>query len=306
MTRTCKPGAPANAGGPTRRAVATAMTPIVLALLLLATLLHLPVDGPSPLREALVARCGSSLAPALSSFELTATQLSCLWPALLGPSLPGPSSLPLLPFALFLVPFAMIVVIVAAGLMRAHGHARVGAANQLTLFRAGLICLFVSCAFPQASVGWGCWSLAVIAASLDAIDGPVARRSDMTSPFGARFDMETDALLILVASMLVWRDGKAGLWVLCSGALRYVFVLAGTVAAWLAKPLPYSARRRAIGAIQVTALMIALCPLVPPPLSALVAATGLAILAASFATDVRSLWSAHRLNSAKTARTKPC
>ena len=42
----------------------------------------------------------------------------------------------------------------------------------------------------------------------------------MVSAFGARFDMETDALLILALSVLVWRHAKAGAWVLASGLLR--------------------------------------------------------------------------------------
>ena len=47
---------------------------------------------------------------------------------------------------------------------------------------------------------WGRWP-----ALLDLVDGWVARRTGTASPFGARFDLETDAALILVLSWLVWR-----------------------------------------------------------------------------------------------------
>ena len=39
----------------------------------------------------------------------------------------------------------------------------------------------------------------------------------MASAFGARFDMETDALLLLVLAALAWQFDKAGAWVLASG-----------------------------------------------------------------------------------------
>ena len=49
-------------------------------------------------------------------------------------------------------------------------------------------------------------------------------RSNEASSFGARFDMETDALLILVLAALVWQHGKAGPWILAAGLMRYAFV----------------------------------------------------------------------------------
>ena len=50
-----------------------------------------------------------------------------------------------------------------------------------------------------------------------AFDGPAARRSGIASRFGARFDMETDALMILVLAVLAWRWDRAGAWVLLPG-----------------------------------------------------------------------------------------
>ena len=55
---------------------------------------------------------------------------------------------------------------------------------------------------------------------------------------GSRFDMETDAALILVLAIFVWRNGKAGPWVLLSGLLRYIFVAAGWMWPWMARRWP--------------------------------------------------------------------
>ena len=66
---------------------------------------------------------------------------------------------------------------------------------------------------------------------LDAVDGYVARRTATVSAFGARFDMETDAFLILVLSACV--AGQWGWWVLVLGLARYLFVAAGWALPWL-------------------------------------------------------------------------
>ena len=108
----------------------------------------------------------------------------------------------------------------------------------------------------------------------------------MTSEFGARFDMETDALLILVLSALVWQHEKAGVWVLLCGLMRYGFVAAGWLLPWLAQPLRSTWRGKAVAVGQVLGLASALAPVVPVPLSTLVAGCALATLAWSFATDV--------------------
>ena len=69
--------------------------------------------------------------------------------------------------------------------------------------------------------------------ALNGADGWVARRTRTASAFGARFDMETDALLILVLSALVWRMEKAGAWVIASGLMRYAFVAAAIAWPWM-------------------------------------------------------------------------
>ena len=67
---------------------------------------------------------------------------------------------------------------------------------------------------------------------LDGVDGKVARARGETSAFGARFDMETDAALLLALSLAVPALGIAGWWALAIGGMRYAYVAAG----WIAPP----------------------------------------------------------------------
>ena len=106
-----------------------------------------------------------------------------------------------------------------------------GAANAVTLARAVLVLLLLACLGVAATgaLGWMLVALSVVAAALDGFDGALARGRGEASEFGARFDMETDALLILVLAALVWQHGKAGVWILLAGLLRYLFVAASYV-----------------------------------------------------------------------------
>jgi phosphatidylglycerophosphate synthase len=130
----------------------------------------------------------------------------------------------------------------------------------------------------------------MLVTALDGVDGWLARRQRTQSAVGARFDVEVDALLILALSILAWRYGKAGVWVLASGLTRYVFVAAGWLWPWLRRPLPGTARGKAVCVAQIAGLLIALAPPVQPPLSSMVAAASLAALWYSFVVDMRSLW----------------
>jgi phosphatidylglycerophosphate synthase len=135
-----------------------------------------------------------------------------------------------------------------------------------------------------------CVAVAVVATALDGLDGWVARRTGTASAFGARFDMETDALLILVLAVLVWRYDKAGAWVIAAGLMRYAFVAAAAVWPWLRRPLEPSRRRQTTCVVQIAGLLMALLPSIERPLSAVLSAAALAVLAWSFLVDVLWLW----------------
>jgi phosphatidylglycerophosphate synthase len=160
-----------------------------------------------------------------------------------------------------------------------------GAANVVTLGRGGLTVLLLALLDAGTTSSWWPVALALLAVVLDGVDGALARGRAETSAFGARFDMETDALLILVLAALVWQHGKAGAWVLLAGVLRYAFVAAGRFWRALSTPLPPSRRRQAVCVVQIVSLIGALAPPISPPVSSALAFAGLAALAWSFALD---------------------
>lgn len=184
--------------------------------------------------------------------------------------------------------FGLMLVLLLALLPRHHPHGRFGAANSVTLARTAMDVLLLGCvgAGEEPVLAWVTVSTATLAVCLDALDGHLARRQGTASAFGARFDMEADAGLIFILSLLAWQFGKAGPWVLAAGLMRYAFVLAGLWLPWLRTALPASIRRQTGCVVQVVALIGCLIPLTPPPWSAALAACGLAVLTASFAVDI--------------------
>ncbi len=184
-----------------------------------------------------------------------------------------------------------------------------GCANAVTLARAMMICPLAGAlakAEPAGALAWIFFLLALATFALDGVDGWVARRRGECSAFGARFDMETDGLFVLVLSLCVFDAGKAGPWILLSGLMRYLFVGAGLLWAPLREPLAPSWRRKAICALQVGALVVCLAPIVPVGLSAWIAAFGLIALSASFLCDVSTLagkaWEGRRFPMLKSDR----
>ena len=193
--------------------------------------------------------------------------------------------------ALAIAAFAAISATALTLLPRHHPHRRLGAANVLTLVRAALAAWAAGlvAAPPDPAIAWLAVAIAVTLAVLDGVDGAVARRSGLTGPFGARFDMEVDAFFILVLSTLVWHHGKAGGWVVGCGLARYLFLAARWPWPWLGAPLLPSWRGKTVAVLQFVGLAAALAPIVPSPLSDAIAAVTLALLTWSFALDVQRL-----------------
>ncbi|RBI66414.1 CDP-alcohol phosphatidyltransferase [Vreelandella sulfidaeris] len=167
-------------------------------------------------------------------------------------------------------------------------YGSLGWANRVTLLRAVLVSLMAGALAANAFVAaiWQWLALAVIALLLDGVDGWIARRTKSHTMFGARFDMELDALLILLLCAGLLRLESLGLWVLLIGGMRYLFVAAGWWVSWLSKPLFESFRRKAICVWQVVALLLALTPLTSHLMSSLLAISALLSLLYSFGFDV--------------------
>lgn len=176
-----------------------------------------------------------------------------------------------------------------------HPFERFGHANLVTAFRACLVSLLGACIFCFDDLATDRTALLALAGivlfalALDGVDGYLARRQGQESDFGARFDMEVDALLILILSAAAALLEKAGSWVVLIGLMRYVFVLAGRYDPRLNAPLPPSFRRKLVCVLQISALCLLLLPLVVPPVSTIIAFSALALLTYSFAVDIRYL-----------------
>ncbi len=126
--------------------------------------------------------------------------------------------------------------------------------------------------------------LTAVALALDAVDGPVARRTGSVTAVGARFDGEVDAFLILVLSVGVSRH--YGLWVLAIGAARYAFLAAGWAVRWLADPLPPRYWGKVVAAVQGIVLIIALSGVLPRRIGMLAVGIAMLLLAESFGHSV--------------------
>lgn len=188
--------------------------------------------------------------------------------------------------------YSAIMMLVMRSLPAHHPFTRFGSANHVTTVRAAIVSVLAALVGEPrtADMAGVVVALGTIAAVLDGVDGWLARRSGMQSALGARFDMEVDALLILVLAILVWRFEKAGAWVLLAGVLRYGFLAGGWTASWMRRPLPPSRRRQAVCVVQVAALNAALLPMVPPRTSSWVLGIALVVLSYSFALDTAWLW----------------
>jgi len=179
-----------------------------------------------------------------------------------------------------------ILALSAGPSLREHPHPVLGLANQLTLFRAvwvGCLAAFVGRAelappFLLAAMAGGAFFL-------DGVDGRIARRRGTASKFGARLDMELDAITVVVLCALVWDLGHAGAWVGIAGALRYLFVGASWVWPWMQRPLFETPRRAWVCGAQITTLIVCLAPWPNPALPSGIAAAGVMALVLSFAVD---------------------
>lgn len=187
--------------------------------------------------------------------------------------------------------FALSTLISVLWISQQPGH-RFGEANQTTLLRSGLVCLIGSALLAsgqEPDIGWHLSGLIAVALALDGVDGFLARKLNLASDFGARFDMEIDALLLLILSLLVWQTGQAGAWVLLIGLIRYAFVAASWFCKPLAGPLGPSFRRKTVCALQGIALLACLLPPLDQSRSSVIAFMALSALVLSFGLDIKAL-----------------
>jgi len=161
-----------------------------------------------------------------------------------------------------------------------------GLANALTSLRVCAV-LALSLPIPLLSVRAGA-ALATVILGLDGLDGWVARQRGETSRFGAYFDMETDAVFVLMVTLRLHLYEGYPAWVLSAGALRYVYVLA----VWLLPGSGREAPRSLLGrlAFLLLALGLILGLAWPGPVGTAGVLVGTLLVGASFA---RSFYFSH-------------
>lgn len=202
------------------------------------------------------------------------------------------------------LPYAILSAIVLARIETSHPHERFGAANGVTLARAVANCLLIGLLAAllvgaegvgvawRAAAEWLFFVAAILSLSLDGVDGWLARRQGLASRFGARFDVEVDALLLTTLALAAWALGKAGPWVVAMGATYYVFLAARAAFPWLRADLPPSMARKAVCVLQGATLIALVTPFVQGAFATGLALFALAALWASFGRDVFWLWRA--------------
>lgn len=168
------------------------------------------------------------------------------------------------------------------------GRQRLGPADGVTLVRSalvgGVLALVVG-DFSSPSPVVVLVALGAVALVLDGVDGRVARRTGTASRLGARFDMEVDAMLILILS--VQAGWSVGWWVLLIGAARSLFLAAGWCWPWLRGDIPARYWAKVVTVVQVVVLLIVATDLLPGPVNIALCLVALALLAESFG---RSVW----------------
>ncbi|WP_405419489.1 CDP-alcohol phosphatidyltransferase family protein [Pseudonocardia alni] len=189
---------------------------------------------------------------------------------------------------------AVVGVVAAALLLRAArraGERTLGPAGVVTLARGALAVAVVALVGLDGAGTVALVALTAVALALDGVDGPVARRTGTVTALGARFDMETDAFLLMVLSAHVAAT-TGHWWVTALGLLRYAFVAAGRVAPWLRGALPPRYSAKVVAALQGIVLLVTAAGVLPAVVALTAVGVALAALAWSFGVSVVQLWRA--------------
>lgn len=183
---------------------------------------------------------------------------------------------------------ALVVDCTLAAALRRAGRAALGPADRVTLARASLVCGVAALVADGAAPIALLVPLTSAALALDAVDGRVARATGTSSRLGARFDMEVDAVLILLLSGYV--AGSFGAWVLAAGVARYALWLAARLLPWLRRDSPPRPWAKVVAALQGIVLTVAAADVLPRSLATALLVSALALLAESFGRQAGWLW----------------
>ena len=165
-----------------------------------------------------------------------------------------------------------------------------GYANLVTLFRMILVISITAFSnfFSLRTLG----ILFIIPVSLDALDGFLARRLNQKSSFGALFDMETDALFVALAGLVLVEKHAADAWILPVVYMRYIYVLVIHSAGFHGRPEKWTRFGPVIAVIMFISLLAGY--LLPPDLARILMVLACCLVVISFGYSFFSLFSTCR------------
>lgn len=168
-----------------------------------------------------------------------------------------------------------------------HGPSQVRPADLVTTVRLGLAVAVAVLVVAAPQEVAALVAVAAVALVLDGVDGPVARRTGTVSDFGARYDMEVDAFLVLVLSVHV--AATTAWWALLIGLARYLLLFAGLVWPWLRRPTPPRYWAKVVAVVQGVVLVVVSAALLPHRVELVLLGAALVLLAESFGHQVWEL-----------------
>ena len=174
-----------------------------------------------------------------------------------------------------------------AGLQRGRWtpSGRFGIANGLTALRLAMtVALGALCISPP---GPAAAALALAIFAIDGLDGRVARLRGEVSTFGAYFDMECDALLVLVCALALHQHDRLSAFILVPGLLRYGYLLLLVVLPVPGGETPHTRVERYAFFVLMVSLIASLWPL---PLHRPLAMLATSLIAYSFARSIHALF----------------
>lgn len=191
------------------------------------------------------------------------------------------------PFLTTAIGFASLLALITWSRHAWTPSGRFGLANIVTSGR--LLLIFLLVLRPEAWAGHTLALTALAILALDLVDGSLARHFDGESRFGARYDMEVDAVFVLALSCALWSRGVAGPWVLLAGLWRYLFVVIPLIVPSRGGEAPRSLLYRSAYSVMVGCFLLAL--IAPSAAATTLALVGTVVLSASF---LRSFWYRYR------------
>lgn len=167
-----------------------------------------------------------------------------------------------------------------------YPHDRLGLGNQVTLVRLVLVSAIVAWVLSGGGPSWSVFGLALLALALDGVDGWFARRQELVSDFGARFDVEVDSVFAILLAVNAAMNPQIGWGVILLGLPRYLFVFAAFFFVWMKRDLPERFNRKLVCVVQLGALIALQAPIVSTPIATLLIAVAAIALIWSFAVDI--------------------